>query len=65
MEEAWKELRYRLTQIPVLRYSDLNKLFVFYIYANKKGIEVVLCQKNKDVRADYIIQYYSRTLTEG
>jgi len=32
---------------------------------SKEGIGVVLCQKDEDVNADYVIQYYSRTLAEG
>ena len=32
---------------------------------SKEGIEVVLCQKDEDVRVNYVIQYYSRTLAKG
>ncbi len=65
MELAWEELRYQLTQTPVLRYLDFNKPFILYTDASKEGIGVVLCQKDKDVNVDYVIQYYSRTLAEG
>jgi len=36
-----------------------------YTDASKEGIGAVLCQKDKDVNVDYVIQYYSRTLAEG
>ncbi len=42
MEKAWKELRYRLTQTPVLRHSNFNKPFILYINVSKEGIEAVL-----------------------
>ncbi len=64
MEEVWEELRYRLTQTPVLRYSDFNKPFIFYIDVNKKGIRAVLCQKDENIWVDYVVQYYSRILVE-
>ena len=59
MEAAWKELRYRLTQTSVLKHLDFNKPFILYTDASKEGIGVVLCQKDEDVRADYVIQYYN------
>ncbi len=55
IKATWKELHYRLTQTPVLRYPDFNKPFILYTDASKEGIRVVLCQKNEDVEADYII----------
>ena len=64
MEAAWEELCYRLTQTPVLRHPDFNKPFILYTDASKKGIGAVLCQKDEEVNADYVIQYYSRTLAE-
>ena len=59
MEVAWEEFWYRLTQILIFRHSDFNKPFILYTDTNKKGIRVVLCQKDEDVRADYVIQYYN------
>ena len=55
MELAWEELRYWLTQTPVLRHPDFNKLFILYTDASKEGIRAVLYQKDKDIRADYVI----------
>ena len=55
MDVTWKELRYWLTQTPVFRHPDFNKLFTLYTDANKKGIGAVLYQKDKDVEADYVI----------
>ncbi len=55
MKAAWKELKYQLTQIPVLRYLDFNKPFILYTDASKKGIEAVLYQKNENVGADYVV----------
>src|SRR6266540_3156136 len=65
MESAWEVLRYWLTQTPVLRHPDFNKPFILYTDASKEGIGAVLCQKDEDVNANYVIQYYSRTLAEG
>jgi len=59
MEEAWEELQYRLIQTSVFRYPDFNRSFILYMDTSKKDIRTVLCQKNKDIRADYVIQYYS------
>ncbi len=42
-----------------------NKPFIFYTNASKEGIGIVLYQKDEDVKADYMIQYYSQTLAEG
>jgi len=55
MEKTWKELQYKLTQTPVLRHSDFNKPFILYININKKGIKVILYQKDEDIEADYMI----------
>ncbi len=55
MESAWEELRYWLTQIPVLRHPDFNKPFILYTDTSKEGIGAVLCQKDEDVNADYVI----------
>ncbi len=55
MEAAWKELWYRLTQMPVLRHFDFNKPFILYTDVSKEDIGVVLCQKDEDIRADYVI----------
>ncbi len=65
MEAAWEELWYRLIQTPVLRYSDFSKPFILYTDTSKESIRVVLCQKDEDVEANYVIQYYSQTLAEG
>ncbi len=65
MKKVWEEFWYRLTQTSVFRYSDFNKLFILYTDTSKEGIGVVLCQKDEDVEADYVIQYYSRTLVKG
>ncbi len=59
MKAVWEELWYRLIQILVLRHPDFNKLFILYTDANKEDIRAVLCQKDEDVEADYVIQYYS------
>src|SRR6266542_4113560 len=65
MELAWEELHYQLTQTPVLRHPNFKKPFILYMDASKEGIGAVLCQKDENVNADYVIQYYSRTLAEG
>ncbi len=59
MKAVWEELWYRLTQIPILRYSDFNKPFILYTDVSKEGIGAVLYQKNENVKVDYVIQYYS------
>ncbi len=65
MEAVWEKLRYRLTQTLVLKHPDFNKPFILYTNTSKEDIEAVLYQKNENVEADYVIQYYSRTLAKG
>jgi len=55
MKAAWEEFRYRLIQIPVFRHLDFSKLFILYTDISKKGIGVVLYQKDEDIGADYVI----------
>ncbi len=49
----------------VFRHLDFDKLFILYTNISKKEIGIVLCQKDEEVKVDYIIQYYSQTLADG
>ena len=59
MEEVQEKFQYKLTQTLILYHLDFNKPFILYTNASKEGIGAVLCQKDEDVRADYVIQYYN------
>ena len=41
--------------MPILRHSDFSKPFILYTNMSKEDIGTVLCQKDEDIRADYMI----------
>ncbi len=55
MKEVWKEIKYRLIQTLILRYSNFNKSFILYTDASKKSIGIVLYQKDENVKVNYVI----------
>ncbi len=42
MDEAWKELKKQLTEVPILRHLDFTKPFILYTDISKKRIDVIL-----------------------
>jgi len=42
MDEAWKELKKRLIEAPILRHLDFAKPFILYTDVSKKGVEAIL-----------------------
>ncbi len=62
MNEAWKELKKRLTEASILRYLDFTKPFILYIDASKKGIGAILAQYDEEAKADYVVEYFSQGL---
>ena len=62
MDEAWKELKKRLTEASILRHSDFIKPFILYTDISKKGVSVILVQYDAEAKADYVVEYFSRSL---
>ena len=61
MQEAFDELRIKLTSLPVLAYPDLEKPFVVETYASSVSVGAVLDQKKEDGKI-HPIQYASLTM---
>ncbi len=59
MDKIWKELKKQLTEAPILRYPDFTKPFILYTDASKKGVGAILAQHDDEVKADYVIEYFS------
>ena len=62
MDNAWKVLKKHLTEAPILRHPDFTKPFILYTDASKKGVGAILAQHDKKAKADYMIEYFSRSL---
>ncbi len=62
MDEVWKELKKRLTEAPIFRHPDFTKLFILYTDASKKDIDAILVQHDPEAKADYVVEYFSRSL---
>jgi 8-oxo-dGTP pyrophosphatase MutT (NUDIX family)/predicted aspartyl protease len=60
-QQAFENLREKLTQAPVVQYPDFNRPFLLYTDASQIGIGAVLAQKDND-KHEYVIAYASRTL---
>src|SRR6266498_2918464 len=65
MDNAWKELKKRLTEAPILRHPDFTKPFILYTDASKKGVGAILAQNNAKAKADYVVEYFSRSLGQA
>ncbi|CDF33201.1 unnamed protein product [Chondrus crispus] len=61
MQEAFDELRIKLTSPPVLAYPDFEKAFVVETDASSVSVGAVLAQKKEDGKI-HPIQYASRTM---
>ncbi len=59
MNKAWKELKKRLTEAPILRHSDFTKPFILYTDASKKDVGAILAQHDDEAKADYVVEYFS------
>ena len=59
MNEAWKELKKQLTEAPILRHPDFTKSFILYTDTSKKGVDAILTQHDVEVKADYVVEYFS------
>ncbi len=64
MDKAWKELKKWLTEAPILRHPNFAKPFILYTDASKKGVEAILAQHDDEAKADYVVEYFSRSLTQ-
>ncbi len=54
-----------MIEVPILKHSDFIKPFILYTNASKKGINIILAQYNPEVKADYIVEYFSRSLGQA
>ncbi|GET58989.1 uncharacterized protein K02A2.6-like [Rhizophagus irregularis DAOM 181602=DAOM 197198] len=59
-EEAFENLRDKLTTAPIVQYPDFSKPFFLYTDALIIGLGVILAQKNDD--QEHVIAYASETL---
>ncbi len=62
MQDAFVELKMKLTSAPVLAYPDYGPQFVVCTDASSKVICAVLSQADEDGR-DHLIHYASRALS--
>jgi len=44
MDKAWKELKKRLIETPILKHPNFTKPFILYTDISKKGIGAILAQ---------------------
>ncbi len=65
MDEAWKELKKRLNEAPILRHLDFTKPFILYTDTSKRDVDAILSQHDKEAKADYIVEYFSRSLGQA
>src|SRR6266498_4314180 len=65
IDEAWKELKKRLIEAPILRHLDFTKPFILYTDASKKGVGAILAQHDDEAKADYVIEYFNRSLRQA
>jgi len=54
-----------LTEAFILKHPDFTKPFILYTNASKKGVGVILAQYNLEVKADYIVKYFNRSLEQA
>ncbi len=59
---AWKELKKQLTEAPILRHPDFTRPFILYTDVSKKGVGAILAQHDEEAKADYVVEYFSRSL---
>ena len=64
MNKVWKELKKQLTKAPILRHSNFTKPFILYTDVSKKGVGAILTQYDDEAKADYVVEYFSRSLTQ-
>jgi len=65
MDEAWKKLKKRLTEASILRHPDFIKPFILYTDVSKKGVGTILAQHDPEVKTDYVVEYFSRSLGQA
>ena len=64
-DEAWKELKKWLIEAPILRHPDFTKPFILYTDASKKDVGTILAQHDAEAKADYVVEYFSRSLGQA
>ena len=63
-EQAFSELKNRLTSAPILQYPDFTHPFIVHTDASRTGLGAALYQKD-DQGHERVIAYASRTVTKG
>ena len=63
-EKSFRYLKKKLTEAPILQYSDFNKQFVIFTDASENGLGAVLSQIDEKKR-ERVILYDSRSLTKA
>ncbi len=51
-----------MIEVSILKYPDFTKLFILYINISKRGVGIILTQYDEEVKADYIVEYFSHSL---
>ncbi len=51
-----------MTETPILKHLNFTKLFILYTNTSKKGIDTILIQHDLEVKADYVVKYFSCNL---
>ncbi len=65
MDKAWKELKKWLIEIPIFRHPDFTKPFILYTNVSKRGVGIILAQYDLEVKANYVIEYFSWSLGQA
>jgi hypothetical protein len=59
-QEAFDTLKEKLSEFPILRRPDFNKVFILYIDWSAFGIDVIIGQLDEEGK-EYVIAYTSRS----
>jgi len=63
-QEAFEELKQRLTTAPILKYPDFDRLFILATDASYHGFRATLSQLDRN-RKEHPVAYASKSLTKG
>ncbi len=51
-----------MTEVFILRHPDFTKLFILYTDACKRDVDAILAQHDPEVKANYVVEYFSYSL---
>jgi len=63
-QEAFEELKQRLTTAPILKYPDFDRLFILATDASYHGFGATFSQLDRN-RKEHPVAYASKSLTKG